>query len=236
MAIAFVQQKAEHSTSLVASFTTSVLTVTASDALAVCLVAWSSHPLTASTTDSQSDGFSTEISELDNVAQLVQWDLATDTVGGSTTVTVTPSESAYITICVQEYSGVALAPVEAVVHAYAPVSADVNPGTLTPPSAGDLYLSAWTHSGSANETFTPNPAWTLRSNQFQNTSSMPLGSEDVIGSGPQIGSATISSVTAWVCVGMALRAGDIAPPDDSLSPNFIVQDFPMANRGFEDEG
>lgn len=219
------------------SLTTSAMTVTAGHALAVCSCDNVGVSPTAglTITDSQADIYGTQ-AEHASGASRAQWDLATNVAGGSTTWTVTSGISGFLAICAQEYSGTALAPVEAI-GATGGTNQTPNPGSLLPPSIGDLYLSAWTHGGSASETFTPNTGWTLRSN-LTNTANMPLGSEELIGSGLQVGSATLSgaSVPYWDCVAMALRAADVAAPDDGNSPNFIPSTDPLINRGFRAEG
>lgn len=229
MPIAFVQQQVIQSTSSVASLTTSAITVAAGNALAVC--SSENYPATIIVTDSKGDSFNTASTNIESGIQGAQVDIATGAVGGSTTVTITPQFTAFLGICVQEYSGVADAPIESASSAWESSSSVVLPPAVDPPSLGDLYLSAWTHNGAVNQTFTPNSGWTLRSN-LTNTANMPLGSAELIGSGPQIGSATLSAAATWSVAVMALRAADVAAPDDSVSPNFVASDFPMTDRGF----
>lgn len=229
----FVRQKVEQSTTSVTSFTTSAMTVTAGDALVVATSANGIPAITIS--DSKGDVFATEVS-FPSYSGIVQWDFSSSAVGGSTTFTVTADASWFLSIAVQEYSGVASAPLEGNAQDFGS-SQIPNPGPLNPASVGDLYLSAWSHDGSGNETFTPGPGWTLRAN-LTNTANAPLGTEEFIGSGSQVGKATLSgsATPRWICVAMALRAADVAAPDDGASPNYIAADFPAASRGFGDPG
>lgn len=235
MANAYVQQKAVQSTSSVSSLTTSAMTVTAGNAIAsaTCANGDGSTVPSLATTDSKSDVYLIQVTRDEEVFMIVQWEIATNIVGGSTTFTVTPSYARFVSIVAHEYSGVALAPIEGVAQGWSFGSQLPNPGPLAPVSAGDLFLSAWTHGGGINETFTPNTGWTLRGN-LTPTANMPLGTEELIGSGTQTGSATLSGAgaPAWACAAMALRAADVAAPDNGNNPNFVFTDFPMADRGF----
>jgi hypothetical protein len=226
----FVQQKTVQSTSSVSSLTTSAMTVTAGNALVAASSANGSVGLV--TTDSQGDVFAIEVASVSPFLQIVQYELATGAAGGSTTWTLTPSASAFVSLAVQEYAGMAVSPVDTVGHGQGAGSTPT-PGSLDPVPAGDAYVSAWTHDGGANQTFTPAPGWTLRST-LTLTANMPLGTEELIGSGPQEGRVTLGAPApaTWDCVAMALRAADVAAPDDGNNPNFVVAEFPMANRGF----
>src|SRR4051812_17716372 len=104
MANAFVQQKTEQSTTNVTSFTTSAMTVTAGNAVAVASCA-NNYAVTLTITDSVGDAFARQIDADESISQRVQWDLATNVVGGSTTFTVTSSLSKFLSIAVHEYSG-----------------------------------------------------------------------------------------------------------------------------------
>lgn len=229
---AFVQQKALQSTSSVLSLTTSAMTVTAGNSLASATSG--NNPDSITTTDSKGNVYNRE-SITAGTGMQINLELATNAVAGSTTFTATPTSSQFVSICVHEISGTASAPVEANNGQIDPVGTSqiVSCGELNPPSLNDFYLVVWTHQGTANESFTPAPGWTLRSN-LTNTVNQPLGSEELIGSGKQVGSATLGGggTPLWACVGMALRAADQPTPDDGLNPNFVVMDFPFADRGF----
>jgi hypothetical protein len=232
VAIVFVQQKAAQSTTSVSSFTTSAMTVTAGNALASATSG--NNADTTTTTDSKSNVYNRE-SVTAGTGMQINLELATNAIAGATTFTGTPASSQFVGICVHEYSGVALAPVEANNGQTDPIgtSQTVTCGALNPPSLNDLYLSVWTHQGTANESFTPAAGWTLRAN-LTNTTNQPLGSEELIGSGSQVGSATLGGggTPLWACVGMALRAADQPVPDDGGNPNYVATDFPMTDRGF----
>lgn len=227
MPIAFVQQKVEQSTTSVASFTTSAMTVTAGNALVSGTSVNLNTPMV--TTDSRGDVFAPQIDEetpsSGGLVERVQLDVAFGAVGGSTTFTVTPTSPGFVSIGVLEFSGAASS-VETESHGrYGTGQIDqiCNPGPIEPPSAGDLYLSAWTHSGVGSETFTPAAGWTLRAN-LTNTANMPLGSASFIGSGLQTGTCTLSGSAApvWDAVVLAIRAADVSAPDPNGNPVFMV--------------
>lgn len=233
-----MQKTASQSTSSVTSFTSAAITVTAGNALAVCScdnVGWSNPSAGLSMTDSLGDLFAQAINWTSRFTR-AQWDLATGCTGGSTTVTVTSGVAAFVSLCAQEYSGVASSPIEEVNHGEGAGLA-VDPGVLNPPSAGDVYLSTWTHDGVGNESFTAAASWTLRSN-LTTTANMPLGSEEFIGSGSQTGTATLGGAATpnWTAVAMALHAADVTPPSNEDNPNFVQTDFPAADRGFTEPG
>lgn len=239
MSNAFVQQKTVQSTSSVSSLTTTSMTVTAGNELvsATCgSTNVSSVPPDLATTDSKSDLFVKEVTRQSDQFGAIQLEFSSGAVGGATTFTVTPNFSTFISIAVKEYSGVADYPVESSVNAQG-FGQLFSPGALLPPSVGDLYISAWTHAGSGSQTFTAASGWTLRSN-LTNTANMPLGSEDFIGSGSQVGSCSISGGTdvSWGCVAIALRAADVAAHNDEDSPNYAQPEFPMTDRGFNEPG
>lgn len=232
MSIAFVQQKTEQSTSSVSSFTTSPLTVTAGHTLVVASSANKSGPgINLVITDSVGDAFATAvISEVTPTGQRVQWDVADGVAGGSMTATVTMTgDTGVLSIAVQEYSG-ATAAVETTSTGQASDHAP-SCGDLVPPSAGDLYLMACTHNGSANETFTAGGGFTRRSN-LTLTANMPLGTEELITSGLQTGSATYGGAGAvsWNAAGLTIRSADVSAPDPGLQ--FVGVDFPRSDRGF----
>lgn len=222
MSIAFVQQKTGQSTTSVSSFTTAAMTVTAGNTLAAASSANIGDPTTQAVSDSQGDVFTAQIKSSSSADQSAQWDVADAAVGGSTTFTVTVSSgSVFLSLGVHEYSGVAEAGVESTTRGDGADSSPT-PGVLAPPSAGDLYLSAWTHSGTLSQTFTPNSGWTLRAN-LTNTANMPLGAEQLIGSGSQTGSVTlVGGAATWDIAALALRAADVGAPDPNAQLAFIV--------------
>lgn len=232
MSIAFVQQKVEQSTSSVSSFTTSSMTVTAGHTLVVASSANKSGAgINLAITDSVGDAFATAvISEVEPSGQRVQWDVSDGVAGGSMTATVTMTgDTGVLSIAVHDYSGATAA----VQTTSAGQASDHAPscGELLPPSAGDLYVMACTHNGSANETFTAGSGFTRRAN-LTLTANMPLGTEDLVSSGSQIGSATYGGAGAvsWNAAGLTIRAADVSAPDPGLQ--FIGVDFPRSDRGF----
>lgn len=224
MAWAFVQQKVEQSTTNVASFTTSAFTVTAGDTLVVASCANKSGPgINLAITDSVGDAFATAvISEVTPSGQRVQWDTTASSAGGSMTATVTMTgDTGFLSIAVHDYSG----GTGAVETSNTGQASDHAPscGALSPPSASDLYVMACTHNGSANETFTAGGGFTRRAN-LTLTANMPLGTEEFITSGLQIGSATYGGAGAvsWNAAGVTVRAGDVSAPDPNVNLMFMV--------------
>ena len=193
--MAFVQLKAEQSTSSVSSFTTTAMTVTAGNGLVACMCSSINGVIGASS--SKGDSFSAVVSNLAAFGS-VTIAVARNAVGGSTTFTATPSGTAFCSISAQEYTSFGSTN-EAVNSAQATGSTAVNPGAVNPASAGDLYVACWTHDGSVNQTFTFNVSgegWQTRSN-LTLTANMPLGSQDFYGSGSKTGSATLSAAANW---------------------------------------
>lgn len=206
----FVQQKAEQSTSSVASFTSTSMTVTEGNAIVACMCASMNGTLT--TTDNNGGKYTQSVIKNNATnAQSVSISSATGCRGGATTFTVTPQSSSFCSISAQEYSGLALVhPDDGTTNSGEATSLNVNPGAVNPPNLNDLYVAAWVHNGSASQTFTYNVSgegWTARAN-LTNTTREPLGSQDFIGSGSKTGSATISSgPPVWDAVVATFRAG-----------------------------
>lgn len=202
MAVPFVQLKAEQSTSSVSSFTSSAMTVAGGNAIVACMSASTVSLSSLVASDSKSNPYSLAVFKAGSSSgATVSIYVAPTIAGGSTTYTVTPSSSCFVSISAQEYSGIRpTSPGEATNSAGPTSSTAVNPGAVSPASLGDLYVACWSHDGSANQAFTFNVSgegWNQRSN-LTNTTNMPLGSQDLVSSGSRTGSATLASSAQWV--------------------------------------
>lgn len=212
MAIAATAQIiSQQSTTAVASFTTTAITVTAGNAVVATMSASAGSLQTAVTaTDSKLDAFSHSVTKANAAGTLVCGiDVAPSLAGGSTTFTVTPNATGFCSISAQEYSGMAAAPKEATNSGEGSTTA-VSPGAVNPASSGDLYVSCWTHDGTTIA-FTFNASgegWTQRSN-LTNGANQPLGSQDIITSGSKTGSATLASAANWECCVGTFKAATI---------------------------
>jgi hypothetical protein len=210
MAIAFVQQKAEQSTSSVASFTTSAMTVSSANAIVACTCGSVSTLTSLVVSDSAGDAYSLAVfkAATPGLGGSVSIYSAPVLAGGSTTFTVTPNVNAFVSISAQEYSGmVTSSPGEATNNGTG-TSTTTSPGAVNPATANDLYVACWSHNGSTSQTFPTNPSgegWNLRSN-LTNTTNQPLGSQDLVSSGSKTGNRTISASASWVSIVATFKA------------------------------
>lgn len=198
--MAFIQQVAEQSSSAVTSFTTSAMTVTAGNAVVLCVVA---NTPTGNTvvSDSLGNRYDAANTQLTAATRLSIF-RATQIKGGSTTYTVVPGASAFCTVSAQEYSGMSVNPIDAYASATA-VSGTASPGAVNPASSNALYVACGTHD-SGTVTFTFNASgegWAQRAN-LTDATKMPLWSQDLASaSGSKTGSATMGGSVTWAsCV------------------------------------
>jgi hypothetical protein len=202
MAIRFVQQKTEQSTSSVSSFTTTAMTVDAGNAIVACMSAARTATTSLVASDSNGDAFTLAIFKVGAPnGGAVSIYVAPVLAGGSTTFTVTPDASDFVSISAQEYSGmVRVSPSEATNSGGPTAGTTASPGAVNPASVNDLYVACWTHNGTTSQLFPTNPSgegWILRSN-LTNTANMPLGSQDLVASGSKTGNRTLSASATWV--------------------------------------
>src|SRR4051812_38540085 len=101
--MAFIQQKAEQSTSSVASFTTTAMTTGAGNSIVACMGTNGGSLTSLNASDSKSDSYTngvvTNFTANTNVA--IGW--AKNITGGSTTFTATPNSARFCSISAQEY-------------------------------------------------------------------------------------------------------------------------------------
>jgi hypothetical protein len=132
--------------------------------------------------------------------------------GAGHTVTCSPGSSQFCSISFGEYSGVATSsPAEAAgASDVTGNSVSANPGAVNPASANDLYYSACTHAGSGI-TFTAAASWTRRTNLGDaGGSKMPLCTTEIIASGSQTGTITLSGTAQWAAIVATFQAGAAA--------------------------
>lgn len=216
MSIAFVQQKAEQSTSSVSSFTTTTsMNVGVSNAIVMCIAGSIVSLSSLVASDSQGNAYIlARFAAGSPSAGSLSIYVAPRVAGGATFFTATPNISSFVTICAQEYSGLQnITPTEVTgQNAASSVSSIVAPA-MTPPSDNDLYISCWTHDGSASQTCTfdaTGEGWQARSN-LSNTANQPLFSQDLVASGTKKGSFTggTPATYAWLVLGATFRAADM---------------------------
>lgn len=208
--MAFIQQKAEQSTSSVSSFTSTAMSVAAGNSIVACMCCNINTATSLVASDSKSNAYT--LAKLQSTINGgVSIYVAPLILGGSTTYTVTPSSAAFVSISAQEYSGMlTVNPGEATNGAGPTSSNNISPGAVNPASTNDLYVACWSHSGAASQTFTANlsgEGWTLRSN-LTNTANQPLGSQDIVSSGSRTGSAGLGGAAAiWYAAVATFKSG-----------------------------
>lgn len=212
----FVQQKAEQSTSSVASFTTTAMTVSPANSIVMCLSASDAANTAIVASDSAANPYALAVFKTGGVgAGNVSIYSAPVIAGGSTTFTGTPNTSAFVSISAQEYSQVVKSSPGDAVNSASGNGTQISPGAVTPSVAGCLYVACWTDGSGTSPTFPTQPSaegWALRSN-LTNTANMPLGSQDLINSGTKTGNRTMSAIAAWTAAVATFRlAPFITPP------------------------
>lgn len=220
--VATANLRAEQSSSSVASFTTTAMTVTAGNAIVVssCVNANTTIAITSTPADTYSQAV---IKSSGITGQSVAIDANASITGGSTTWKITPGAAGFCSVGAQEYTGMKTsAAIDTATNTGEGTSQAVDPGAVNPPNSNDLYVSAWTQNGSGNQTFTAGGGFTLRAN-LTNTSFQPLGSEDLVASGSQDGSATLSGAAnpGWDAVAATFIAatGGATSPFPPWSPS-----------------
>lgn len=187
----FVQMATGFSTSSVSSFAASAMTVTAGNAIVVCMAANTVGGTSLLASDNLRNSYITAIYKFDVTAGIASCiGRSIRVLGGSTTVTATPNAASFISLSAQEYTGMAdgLGPTSQNVQ----TSANMSPLAVTPVWPA-IYVCCWTHNGGANQSFTYNisaEGWYGRAN-LTATADEPLGSQDLLSSGTRTGSATI---------------------------------------------
>lgn len=133
-------------------------------------------------------------------------------LGGSQTVTLTPSIAAYCSLAIIEATGTEAA--EETVSADATSGSTANPGVLTPTSSGDLYVAVGADDSAASVVTTGNASgegWTLQYSSNDRVN-MPIYLQTLIGSGAKTGSFNIGAAAPWIACAAAYRATDVAAP------------------------
>lgn len=205
MAGAFVQAATGQSSSAVTSLTTGSITTTSGNFIAFSYSCNKNSVPTDPASDSKSNTWTQNISSTHNPFGAIDATLglcySKNITGGSGhTFTGTWGGSVYCAIGACECSGLdTTAPEDTAKPSATGNSTSCNPGTLTPGSSGDLYLTLGTHPAIADTTMSASGGFTSRVNlNDASGTKMPL-CVTILDSatGSQTGTITMSSSIQW---------------------------------------
>jgi len=174
--------------------------VTAGNAIVVCVSTYNSGTLTVTVTDSLGNTYSQAGSYSTNVVNRVSIWYAVNITGGACTVTVTPSASAYMDICVIEYSGVKTSSPVSSTTGTTGTSGTYAPGTLTVATAGSVAIGVAGVTANTNTFCGSGPSGLVAVVSDLNS---PILVADSIASA-NINPTIVSSNQAWAAVGAVL--------------------------------
>lgn len=139
--------------------------------------------------------------------------------GSSHSITATPNASAYVTIAIEEWSGLKTSTSEDVDNSGTGSSTTPSSGAASP-TGTCVYIGAVTHDG-ATTTITPNTGggWT-QSYEAEDASNMPINAQYIVGTGSKTATWTLGASRAWTAIVMTFQeaaAGTTVRPRSLLT-------------------